>query len=104
MAVGIVEGVEDTINSQWGKMYYSLICIIYTVGRLNLNSSILYIISSCIDATKTCNMVMEWQFYGLSESVRFLKLGLLIKCTDCCKREKSDLTYADLISNSKFRG
>ena len=25
MAVGIVEGVEDTVNSQWGKMYYSLI-------------------------------------------------------------------------------
>ena len=39
MAVGIVEGVEDTVNSQWGKMYYSLIMynyisIYFLFGRL----------------------------------------------------------------------
>ena len=38
-----------------------------------------------MNATKMRNTAMERQLYELSESVRFLKLSLLLKCTDWFK-------------------
>ena len=57
-----------------------------------------------MNTTETCDTSIERQFCKNSEYVRFLKLRLLLKCTHWFEWDKSDLTYANLISNWKFRG
>ena len=47
---------------------------------------------------------MEREFCQLLEFVRFKKLRPLIKYTEWYKQDLEELTYADLISNFKFRG
>ena len=76
----------------------------YRVRRENLYTQIINIILSCINATKTCNTAIERQLCELFKSVRFLKLTLLLKYTGRFKWDQSDLTYAHLKSNLKFRG
>ena len=72
--------------------------------RENLYTQIIYIILSCINATKMCNTAIERQLCELYKSVRFLKLRSLLKCTGRFKWEQSDMTYAHFKSNLKFRG
>ena len=69
---------------------------IYTVCREFLDTTIIYIIQSCMSASESYNTAMERQFCELSEYVRILKLGLLIKRTDRFKQELPNLVHAEL--------
>ena len=57
-----------------------------------------------MSATETCNTAMERQFCDHSESVKILNLRQLMKSIGMFKQNLSNLAYAHLKSNFKFRG
>ena len=57
-----------------------------------------------MSTTETCNTAMEQQFCDHSESVKILNLRQLMKSIGMFKPNLSNLAYAHLKSNFKFRG